>query len=59
MDVSLCVNGVDQRVNLPPQTPLSRLLRDFLQLTGTKVGCGAGDCGSCTVLLNGAQVCSC
>jgi len=59
IEVSLRVNGVDQRVNLPPQTPLSRLLRDFLQLTGTKVGCGAGDCGSCTVLLNGEQVCAC
>ncbi len=59
IDVSLRINGIDQRVSIPPFTPLSRLLRDHLQLTGTKTGCEAGDCGSCTVLLNGEQVCSC
>ncbi len=59
IDVSLQVNGVEESVNLPPFSPLSRLLRDNLQLTGVKLGCEAGDCGACTVLLNGKQVCSC
>ncbi len=59
IEVSLNVNDTDECVKLTPFTPLSRLLRDHLQLTGTKLGCEAGDCGACTVLLNGKQVCSC
>ncbi len=59
IEVSLQVNSVEQRVRISPFTPLSRLLRDHLKLTGTKLGCEAGDCGACTVLLDGKQVCSC
>ncbi|MCP4379119.1 MAG: molybdopterin-dependent oxidoreductase, partial [bacterium] len=59
IELSLNVNASDECVRLTPFTPLSRLLRDNLQLTGTKLGCEAGDCGACTVLLNGRQVCSC
>ncbi len=57
--ISFSVNG--QRVELmaPGTRRLSRVLRDDLGLTGTKVGCDAGDCGACTVLLDGEPVCSC
>ena len=44
---------------MPPVQRLSSVLRDELRLTGTKVGCDAGDCGACTVLLDGEPVCAC
>jgi len=53
------VNGRVVTVTPPPLKRLSAVLRDDLGLTGTKVGCDAGDCGACTVLLDGAQVCAC
>ena len=53
------VNGRAVEVKASGTRRLSRVLRDDLGLTGTKVGCDAGDCGACTVLLNGAPVCSC
>ena len=55
----LVVNGSERRVASPPSTRLSDCLRDELGLTGTKIGCHAGDCGACTVLLDGQQVCAC
>ncbi|MDX2205570.1 MAG: molybdopterin cofactor-binding domain-containing protein [Hyphomicrobiaceae bacterium] len=53
------LNGHEQRVEADPFAPLSDTLRERLGLTGTKVGCEAGDCGACTVLLDGRQVCAC
>ncbi len=53
------VNGRPVQVQAAPIKRLSAVLRDDLGLTGTKVGCNAGDCGACTVLLDGAQVCAC
>ena len=53
------VNGRAVEVDAAPATRLTRVLRDHLGLTGTKVGCDTGDCGACTVLLDDAQVCAC
>src|SRR5262245_42186522 len=57
--MSMTVNGAAVSLNLPPGTRLADALRDSLGLTGTKIGCNAGDCGACTVLLDGKQVCAC
>ena len=57
--IKLKVNGVEEEVMLEPWWTLSRVLRDVLSLTGTKIGCGTGDCGSCTVLVDGKAVKSC
>src|SRR5690348_4279582 len=53
------VNGERVTAAVSPVERLSRVLRENLGLTGTKVGCDAGDCGACTVLLDGQPVCSC
>jgi xanthine dehydrogenase YagT iron-sulfur-binding subunit len=59
LDVLLRVNGADHRLTLDPRTTLLDALREHLHLTGTKKGCGLGQCGACTVMLDGKRVKSC
>src|SRR5450755_441220 len=56
---TLTVNGQSRTVSSDPQRPLLDVLREDLQLTGTKYGCGEGECGACSVLLDGKRVFSC
>ena len=57
--ITLNVNGADTQVDAPDDMPLLWALRDLIGLTGSKYGCGIGQCGACTVHLNGAPVRSC
>jgi xanthine dehydrogenase YagT iron-sulfur-binding subunit len=59
LEVVLRVNGADQRLTLDPRTTLLDGLREHLHLTGAKKGCGLGQCGACTVLMDGKRVKSC
>lgn len=59
MNVMLQVNGIEHQVGIEPGDLLLDTLRENLNLTGAKKGCGTGDCGACTVLLGGAPVTSC
>jgi xanthine dehydrogenase YagT iron-sulfur-binding subunit len=59
IDVVLRVNGGEHRLALDPRTTLLDALREHLHLTGSKKGCGLGQCGACTVLVNGKRVKSC
>jgi len=57
--IRLNVNGQPVVRTVPPEMTLLRFLREELALTGAKEGCGIGECGACTVILNGRPVCSC
>ncbi len=57
--INLTINGSREEVTIPSNMTLMRMLREALSLTGTKNGCAAGECGACTVILNGEPVNSC
>ena len=59
LDLVLRVNGTEHRLTLDPRTTLLDALREHLHLTGSKKGCGLGQCGACTVLMDGKRVKSC
>ena len=59
VQVTLRVNGAEHRLSLDPRTTLLDALREHLHLTGSKKGCGLGQCGACTVLMDGKRVKSC
>jgi isoquinoline 1-oxidoreductase subunit alpha len=59
MHYTLLINGAATTVDVDPDTPLLWVLRDHLNLTGTKFGCGVGQCGACTVHLDGEATRSC
>jgi len=59
IDVTIVVNGETRRASVPPETTLLKLLRENFALTGAKLGCDVGDCGACTVIVDGLAVNSC
>ena len=59
MDVNITVNGEARTATVPPETTLLVMLRETLGLTGAKLGCDVGDCGACTVILDGQSVNAC
>ena len=58
-DVAIRVNGESRTASIPPETTLLELLRETFNLTGAKLGCDVGDCGACTVLVDGKPVNAC
>ncbi|MDM8560663.1 (2Fe-2S)-binding protein [Candidatus Parabeggiatoa sp. HSG14] len=57
--MTINVNGIDHTVNATPDTPLLWVIRDHIELTGTKFGCGQALCGACTVQMEGQAIRSC
>jgi len=58
-NINITINGKQHQVDVDPQTPILWVLRDHLQMVGTKYGCGIAQCGACTVHLDGVAIRSC
>ena len=58
-EIAFTINGAPRRVSVPLDTSALALIRDVLGFTGTKYGCGEGECGACTILVDGASVNAC
>ena len=58
-EISFVLNGVHTRATVPVEGSALAMLRDVLGLTGTKYACGEGECGACTILVDGVSVCAC
>jgi carbon-monoxide dehydrogenase small subunit len=58
-DITVTINGETRSASCPPETTLLKFLRESLNLTGAKLGCDVGDCGACTVIIDGQAVNSC
>ncbi len=58
-DVTLTINGETRSASVPPETTLLKMLRENFNLTGAKLGCDVGDCGACTVIVDGKSVNAC
>lgn len=58
-NVTIEVNGTTRSASVPPETTLLELLRDHFNLTGAKLGCDVGDCGACTVIVDGKPINAC
>jgi len=59
VEIEFTINGKKRRLSIKPNDLLINIIRDDLYLTGSKCGCGIGECGACTVLLNGEPILSC
>lgn len=59
MDISFALNGKEYKLSVPVNAVLLDVIRDKMHLTGTKEGCGRGECGACTILFNGRSVNAC
>lgn len=59
MDISFALNGKEYKLSVPANAVLLDVIRDKMHLTGTKEGCGRGECGACTILFNGRSVNAC
>ena len=58
-EIGFLLNGIQTRATVPVDMSVLAMLRDIIGLTGTKYACGEGECGACTIIVDGASICSC